>query len=440
MNNQMCEPDISKYINEYIKNVSSMLNKGNGEFVNNLNTYINYIIKTLSLIKKKCVQPWLSYNQRFIEKLAKDFVDSQKNIDNSSIMENNLKISDMNNNKGTSNQNNNNIDITNPNNLMMINNNFHNMNNINMNNMNNNINMFPQNNMDMNNPLIFNNMGMISMPNQMINNNIYLNNTTNIMNKMNIPNSFENNMIKNILNENEVGNFERDYETFSLKDIQNQNSDIVTDILTFSSHYIKDNEKKENESVGKYLMKIAIISRKSLKDSIQFIYLLINEYKLIKDIKDNNYEKELKKNISSFAKTIEYNIEKNINNFINYFSNFEEKDFFKKLYKKLFKLYFQCILSDPPIELNFKNEKESFDSDEMKDFLNIKGSKKVNFVYLSSLYSEGNYLENGQQWVFAYKEDEKTFFYKEKELKELKQLNNYLEKQFIRIKRNLNKF
>ena len=62
----------------------------------------------------------------------------------------------------------------------------------------------------------------------------------------------------------------------------------------------------------------------------------------------------------------------------------------------------------------------------MIDFLSIKGEKKVNFVFLPSLYSNGYYLENGKQWVFAYKENKDTFFYDKKELKEFEKLNNKL--------------
>ena len=41
----------------------------------------------------------------------------------------------------------------------------------------------------------------------------------------------------------------------------------------------------------------------------------------------------------------------------------------------------------------------------MIDFINKGNNRKVNFVILPSLFSNGNYLENGKYWVFTYKKD-----------------------------------
>ena len=41
----------------------------------------------------------------------------------------------------------------------------------------------------------------------------------------------------------------------------------------------------------------------------------------------------------------------------------------------------------------------------MIDFINKGNNRKVNFVILPSLFSNGNYLENGKSWVFTYKKD-----------------------------------
>lgn len=67
----------------------------------------------------------------------------------------------------------------------------------------------------------------------------------------------------------------------------------------------------------------------------------------------------------------------------------------------------------------------------MIDFLSVGGEKKVNFVFLPSLCSNGNYLENGRQWVFTYKADKKTFFYEKNELCEFEQLNNFINQRAV---------
>ena len=57
----------------------------------------------------------------------------------------------------------------------------------------------------------------------------------------------------------------------------------------------------------------------------------------------------------------------------------------------------------------------------MFDYSKNKGEKKVNFVFFPSLKFNGNYLQNGKQWVFTYNDDEKnkTFFIEKIELEPL---------------------
>ena len=50
----------------------------------------------------------------------------------------------------------------------------------------------------------------------------------------------------------------------------------------------------------------------------------------------------------------------------------------------------------------------------MIDFINKGNNRKVNFVILPSLFSNGNYLENGKSWVFTYKK--KTFYFSDSKL------------------------
>ena len=65
-------------------------------------------------------------------------------------------------------------------------------------------------------------------------------------------------------------------------------------------------------------------------------------------------------------------------------------------------MYFHCDLSFPSIQINFKKEND-FISEKMIDFINRGKNRKVNFIILPSLFSNGNYLQNGKSWVFYYK-------------------------------------
>ena len=48
------------------------------------------------------------------------------------------------------------------------------------------------------------------------------------------------------------------------------------------------------------------------------------------------------------------------------------------------------------------SKKEDFNSEMMIDFINRGKNRKVNFVILPSLFSNGNYIQNGKLWVFTY--------------------------------------
>ena len=64
-------------------------------------------------------------------------------------------------------------------------------------------------------------------------------------------------------------------------------------------------------------------------------------------------------------------------------------------------MYFHCDISFPIVEINF-TKKEDFNSEMMIDFINRGKNRKVNFVILPSLFSNGNYIQNGKLWVFTY--------------------------------------
>ena len=53
------------------------------------------------------------------------------------------------------------------------------------------------------------------------------------------------------------------------------------------------------------------------------------------------------------------------------------------------------------IEINFEKE-DDFNSEKMINFINIGKNRKVNFILLPSLFSYGNFLQNGKSWVFIF--------------------------------------
>ena len=75
------------------------------------------------------------------------------------------------------------------------------------------------------------------------------------------------------------------------------------------------------------------------------------------------------------------------------------------------------------VEIDFKQE-EDFNSEKMIDFINRGKNRKVNFIILPSLISNGSYLQNGKYWVFTYYKN--TFKFKDI-MNEV--LNDLLEKE-----------
>ena len=90
-------------------------------------------------------------------------------------------------------------------------------------------------------------------------------------------------------------------------------------------------------------------------------------------------------------------------------------------------MYLHCVLSFPYVEISFEKE-EKFNSEKMIDFINRGQNRKVNFVVLPSLFSNGNFLQNGKSWVFTYNKN--TFKFEESELEEL---NKKITKKDIQI-------
>ena len=129
----------------------------------------------------------------------------------------------------------------------------------------------------------------------------------------------------------------------------------------------------------------------------------------------------MKKEFSSWVKEYEKTPEGK-QYYEEYFNQFKGQGVFAKekytpiLFFQLTILYFHCELSFPIVEVNFNDIKpgESFNHEKMIDFINKGNDRKVNFVILPSLFSNGNYLENGKSWVFTYRKD--TFLFRDSKL------------------------
>ena len=201
------------------------------------------------------------------------------------------------------------------------------------------------------------------------------------------------------------------YDIFTSKDIQIKNKEITRDFVSFSTNFINDDDPVENQTLGKKLIDIANISRKSHYDSNKLLFQLYKEFekRKEKDIIISSPD-QFRKDFSAWVKNpknqdiVDTNIQKFLSVFIINEKNAQIKEYYTKLYKDLLILYFQCELSFPPVEISFKLAENDFNSKKMIDCFHIgkRHKAKVNFVFFPSLFSNGNYLENGRQWVFNY--------------------------------------
>jgi hypothetical protein len=210
---------------------------------------------------------------------------------------------------------------------------------------------------------------------------------------------------------------------FTSKDIQEENKEITRFFQNEAFNYIKDDEEVENENIAKFLKKVGEISRISY-----------NQGKKLYKIMKNKYLKNFEKKFSSWIKNLE---EKKGNPYENFLNNVsllknnedkKEEKFLLKLFYDLSKMYFHCNISYPLVEISFKKEK-NFNSDNMIDFINRGRDRKVNFVILPSLFSNGNFLQNGKSWVFTFSKD--TFKFKDS-INE--SLNNFIEPDNLILK------
>ena len=215
------------------------------------------------------------------------------------------------------------------------------------------------------------------------------------------------------LNQRENKNVKLDF--FTAKDIQEENKEITRIFQKESLNHIDDDEEVENKTIGYFLKKVALISRMAYNTSDELFKKMFNEFlkykNKTKNILDLKYDEQLKKEFSSWVKEYEKD-SKGKQVYSNYFNLFTGKGIYdnnkypNNLLPQLIKLYFHCELSFPNVDVDF-NLKSGiiFNHEKMIDFINKGNNRKVDFVILPSLFSNGNFLENGKFWVFTYKKD-----------------------------------
>ena len=212
---------------------------------------------------------------------------------------------------------------------------------------------------------------------------------------------------------------------FLSQEIQNKYLEIITEFETNSMNYINDNDKIENKSIGEFLKSAANVIRKAYNDSHEFLKILYKEYN-----ENKNKENFIISSIDIIKKEFSFWVKNNnkiIDNFLEKFLKNKnlsiKKIYLDKLYKELLILYYKSQLAFPSFEINFDFEPNGdFNSKTMIDYLNSGAKKrKVNFVIFPSLYSNGNYIRNGQQWVFTYinNNKKKTFYFDHLKLENL---------------------
>ena len=211
---------------------------------------------------------------------------------------------------------------------------------------------------------------------------------------------------------------------FTSKDIQNENKEITRNFQNKVFDYMNDpNEKIENETISLFLKEVARISRIAYNEGKKLLKKMKEKYGQKKHFEDNEISR---KEISSWIKLLEKEKGKkeyeNIIGKVKLFGNSkndDEQKYLTKLFYDLTIMYFHCDLAFPLVSIDFKKE-EKFNSDKMIDFINTGNDRKVNFIILPSLFSNGNFLENGKSWVFTYRKD--TFKFEDSIMKSLNQL------------------
>ena len=240
---------------------------------------------------------------------------------------------------------------------------------------------------------------------------------------------------------------------FIPKDIQEENKEITRNFQNEAYNYMNANEKVENENVASFLKKVAIISRISYKNSKNLHKTIKDKYLKIIGDKTPKEDENLQNKFSAWIKNLEKEKGKKeyeiylsqVKLFENGKNNNEEK-FLLQLFRDLTILYFHCNISFPLVEINFI-KKEDFNSETMIDFINRGKNRKVDFIILPSLFSNGNYIQNGKFWVFTFYKntfrfgdsinDELSKFLEEDKKENKNTKNNYTMKAHCKTKNGL---
>lgn len=197
---------------------------------------------------------------------------------------------------------------------------------------------------------------------------------------------------------------------FTSKDIQDENKLFTRNFQKIALKQINDDDEND-ETITNFLKEIHLISKQSFSHSKLLLNNMINYFrvekkKIVKLPLDTN--EEIKKEFSSWIKEFEKKnkgtqIYKNFleNKRLNY-NNKEKQELYNNIFYQLTILYFHCELSFPPVSINFRLDQNDFDSETMIDIINM-GRGKINFVFLPSLFSNGNFIENGKYWVYTSK-------------------------------------
>ena len=252
--------------------------------------------------------------------------------------------------------------------------------------------------------------------------------------------------VKEINNQNEIHS-KIDYKiesnselnNFTSKDIQDENKIITRAFQAEANNYMTLDEQVENENVALFCKKVAKISRISYNASFSLFKTMKKQFIELKNNKISLTGENFRKEFSFWIKSseIEKNIFREYKDILNrefpfkINENSNEEKYLMNLFYDLSLLYFHCHIAFPLVEIDFKTE-EDFDYIKMIDFIN-RGKRKVNFVILPSLISNGCYLENGKSWVFTYHKD--SFRFEEREIEEL---NNILCRKNPNVERNKN--
>ena len=223
-----------------------------------------------------------------------------------------------------------------------------------------------------------------------------------------------NNKETEIINEN-INKIEYKIESnsemniFTPEDIQDENKEITRNFQNEAFNYMNaNNEKEENENVAVFLKNVAIISRYSFKEAKNLYRIMEEKYLKITGNKITKNDEKYKKEFSQWIKNLEKKQgKKEYDFYLNQLKSYEkelkadDREYLKKLLYDLIIMYFHCDISFPFVKIDF-TKKDDFDPEIMIDFINRGKNRKVNFIILPSLFSNGIYLQNGKFWVFTY--------------------------------------